>query len=183
MATTQHKNITDPDIHEAKGVAAAAAGKVYISDGAGSGAWRYIPHSYCYYTNIGTGTTYTTPASYTLVNPTTTVGSSSPKDFTHNNAGRLTYTGTTTLDVTIEANITGKHSSATVVDAFFAIYKNGSLVTGSERARSFLSGTYDQISILAHVSMATNDYVEVYTKTASGNVVVHAINLLVQGHI
>lgn len=35
----QHVAIADPDIHEPKGVAAATANKVYISDGAGSGAW------------------------------------------------------------------------------------------------------------------------------------------------
>ena len=35
----EHSTITDPDIHEPKGVAAAAAGTVYIADGAGSGAW------------------------------------------------------------------------------------------------------------------------------------------------
>jgi len=39
--TIQHKLITDPDIHEPKGVAAATVGKVYLSDGAGSGAWTY----------------------------------------------------------------------------------------------------------------------------------------------
>lgn len=37
----EHVNITDPDIHEPKGVAAASIGKVYVSDGAGSGDWSY----------------------------------------------------------------------------------------------------------------------------------------------
>lgn len=35
----EHVNISDPDIHEPKGVAASPAGKVYVSDGLGSGAW------------------------------------------------------------------------------------------------------------------------------------------------
>jgi hypothetical protein len=35
----QHAAIEDPDIHEPKGVAAATAGKVYVSDGAASGDW------------------------------------------------------------------------------------------------------------------------------------------------
>ena len=35
----QHKNITDPELHEPKGVASADADTVYIADGAGSGAW------------------------------------------------------------------------------------------------------------------------------------------------
>lgn len=43
--TIQHAIITDPDIHEPKGVVAAAAGKVYLSDGAGSGSWEFQPGS------------------------------------------------------------------------------------------------------------------------------------------
>ena len=39
--TIQHKLITDPDIHEPKGVASAVTGKVYVSNGTGSGVWTY----------------------------------------------------------------------------------------------------------------------------------------------
>lgn len=35
----EHVNITDPNLHEPKGVSSAAAGKVYVADGLGSGAW------------------------------------------------------------------------------------------------------------------------------------------------
>lgn len=37
--TVEHVNITDPYVHEPKGVVAANSGEVYIADGAGSGAW------------------------------------------------------------------------------------------------------------------------------------------------
>jgi len=37
MATVQHSALTDPNIHEPKGVSTAAAGKVYVANGAGSG--------------------------------------------------------------------------------------------------------------------------------------------------
>ena len=39
--TIQHNLITDPNIHEPKGVASAASGKVYKADGTGSGTWVY----------------------------------------------------------------------------------------------------------------------------------------------
>jgi hypothetical protein len=39
---TEHKLITDPNIHEPKGVASAGAGQVYIADGAGGGAWTAL---------------------------------------------------------------------------------------------------------------------------------------------
>ncbi len=35
----EHKDITDPNIHEPKGVAAAAAKTAYIATGSGSGTW------------------------------------------------------------------------------------------------------------------------------------------------
>ena len=39
MANVEHDAITDPKIHEPKGVAAAGAGEVYTADGAASGSW------------------------------------------------------------------------------------------------------------------------------------------------
>lgn len=46
MADVEHSAITDPDIHEPKGVAAATAGKVYVADGAGSGDWVALQDIY-----------------------------------------------------------------------------------------------------------------------------------------
>lgn len=37
--TIEHSVITDPNIHEPKGVSTAVSGQVYIADGVGSGAW------------------------------------------------------------------------------------------------------------------------------------------------
>jgi len=39
MANVNHSSLTDPYLHEPKGVAAAASGEVYVSNGSGSGAW------------------------------------------------------------------------------------------------------------------------------------------------
>jgi len=39
MASIQHASLTDPNIHEPKGIAAASAGQTYVADGSGSGAW------------------------------------------------------------------------------------------------------------------------------------------------
>lgn len=39
MANQTHSTITDPDIHEPKGISSASGGRVYRADGAGSGAW------------------------------------------------------------------------------------------------------------------------------------------------
>lgn len=41
--TIQHSSITDPNIHEPKGVNTAAANTAYLADGAGSGTWGKVP--------------------------------------------------------------------------------------------------------------------------------------------
>lgn len=40
--TIEHSTITDPDLHEPKGVAAATANKIYVSNGSGSGSWAKL---------------------------------------------------------------------------------------------------------------------------------------------
>ena len=40
-----HSALTGTELHEPKGVAAAAAGKVYLSDGLGSGSWVVPPYT------------------------------------------------------------------------------------------------------------------------------------------
>ena len=39
MANVQHSTLTDPNLHEPKGIAAASADQVYRSNGSGSGTW------------------------------------------------------------------------------------------------------------------------------------------------
>tara|TARA_R100001460_G_scaffold4206_2_gene12129 strand:+ start:6864 stop:7334 length:471 start_codon:yes stop_codon:yes gene_type:complete len=39
MANVNHSTLTDPYLHEPKGVAAASSGDVYVANGSGSGAW------------------------------------------------------------------------------------------------------------------------------------------------
>ena len=39
MANVEHSAITDPHIHEPKGVAAATSGQIYVANGSGSGTW------------------------------------------------------------------------------------------------------------------------------------------------
>ena len=71
--TIQHNLITDPDIHEPKGVAAATIGKVYVSDGAGSGSWQYPPgkaHGEIYIDAGATSQTLSAASAYAKLNPT-----------------------------------------------------------------------------------------------------------------
>lgn len=178
----EHDAISDAELHEPKGVASASVGQIYIADGAASGDWRYIPHAACYYDDIGTGTTITAPTAYTLIGPATT-GDSLPRDFTHNSLCRLTYTGTTSIDCNVDAVISFKHSTGSGQDCYFQIHKNGAVVAGAQQVATADSANYQNIVILAHVDLVTSDYIEVFCKTASGNIVIHSITLKAGGHI
>lgn len=39
MANVQHSSLTDPNLHEPKGISTAAASQLYLSNGSGSGTW------------------------------------------------------------------------------------------------------------------------------------------------
>lgn len=41
----EHKDITEPNIHEPKGASTANSGQVYTADGLGSGNWKYTSNS------------------------------------------------------------------------------------------------------------------------------------------
>ena len=39
MANVQHSSLTDPNLHEPKGISSASANQLYLSNGSGSGTW------------------------------------------------------------------------------------------------------------------------------------------------
>lgn len=43
MANVEHSTLTGADLHEPKGIAAAIADRVYVSNGSGSGSWTTVP--------------------------------------------------------------------------------------------------------------------------------------------
>lgn len=40
--SVEHKDITDPNLHEPKGVSTAAANRLYVANGTGSGSWKKV---------------------------------------------------------------------------------------------------------------------------------------------
>jgi hypothetical protein len=62
MANVEHSTLTGAELHEPKGVAGALANKIYISDGAASGTWTYMPHGWAYYVDAAAAQTFTTTA-------------------------------------------------------------------------------------------------------------------------
>ena len=51
----EHRLITDPHLHEPKGISTAPEGYVYVADGSGTGAWTPWPYGKAYYQHSLTG--------------------------------------------------------------------------------------------------------------------------------
>lgn len=174
-----HSSLTGSDLHEPKGAAAANAGDIYIADGVGSGSWKPItPHGSWAYDAVGTGTTFTTPTSYTLIN---VVGVTTHlKDFTNNALGRLTYTGAPSKHITLTFSCTLKHSVGAGQDILFRVYKNG-VATSNIYAMSADSVNYHNMNMVHDEVAVTNDYFEVFVEASGGNVVVHQARMTAVG--
>lgn len=177
MANVNHSSLTDPYLHEPKGVASALSGAVYIANGSGSGVWRQAhAHADVYLTFDSATPAYTHSAttSFTVINPTLTT--SSTDDFTVTNTpnARLTYTGTQSLTSNIHISISTSQATGTNKDVQWKIYKNGSALAGAHVIRTISSGTWGSVSLLGNSTLATNDYLEIYSSIDSASTVNYA---------
>jgi hypothetical protein len=208
MATVQHSAITDPNIHEPKGITSATINEIYVSDGAGSGTWQKLsppqlanittngqagdtitvdgsgnfvltgtPHGQIHFYDLASPYTLTYPSSFTKLAPTTTA-SGIPSNFTESTTGRLTYTGTDTVPVTISYSVSLDQTSGASRDVVVAIYVNGSVSNGYSVITT-TSGEKHSMSGVHTVSMTTDDYIELYilNNGASGNIRLYAMQL------
>lgn len=204
--TIQHSLIADADLHEPKGIASAVSGKVYVSNGSGSGTWQKLSppqlsglttngtagdtlsvdgsgnfvlssaaHGQVDFYNVGTPYSLAYPSTFTKVAPTTTANGNA-NQFTEATTARLTYTGTDTAPFLITYSASVDQSTGSNKDISFAIAKNGTVV-GGYSLTSTQSGQKHILTGSFTVSLATNNYVEIFALNsgASGAVNVYAL--------
>ena len=209
MANIQHSAIPDGQRHEPKGISTATNKQVYIANGSASGAWSKLgpislsgvttngtsgqfvavdgagnfvlasaPSGSIYFYNIGTPYTLTYPSVFTKAEPTT-IAAGSGTLITEGTNARLTYTGVLPVNLDVVFTVSLDQVVGSNRDIEVAIYKNGSLVNGSNAIASTTSGQKHTISCHADVSVATNDYIEVFIKNlgASGDVRIYTYSL------
>jgi hypothetical protein len=213
--TIQHRNIPNADLHEPKGVSLATSNTVYVANGSGSGTWvktptqalagigtngtvgqlvtvngsgafvlASAPHGHIYFFDSTTPAVVTTPLSPTKVDAVTT-GSGISTDISEGTTSRLTYTGTLTTDLCISYTLALDQTTGANREVTSALYKNGSLLAGSQTLTTVQNGSIHSLSSTINNSAATNDYYEVYVTLSggSGNVRVYAlqINVILAG--
>ncbi len=197
-------------MHEPKGVDSATTKKVYVANGAGSGSWVKLgpqslsnlttngtagqfvvvdgagnfelataAHGSIYFYNIASPYTLTYPSVFTKIAATTTARGSA-LNITEGTNARLTYTDTTTAKLDVVFNVSLDQTSGSSRDIELALYKNGTLVNGSNVVVTTNNNVKHSLSCHADVTLANTEYVEVWAKNlgASGDVRVYTMSIL-----
>lgn len=183
MAVVQHKNITNADLHEAKGASAATVGQVLVAKGDGTATFQNIsPRGASYFVDLAVPYTLAWPDVYTKLGPVTT-STGANVEYTVSTSGRLTYTGTRTLLTRIQCNLSLAQASGANRELELALYKNGSLLVGSTIVVTTVTALKEQLTLLAEINLATNDYVEVFITNngADGDILLYSYYLTALG--
>ncbi len=185
MANVNHSNLTDPYIHEPKGISSAAQGSIYLSTGTGTGAWTksnvhingYIPFDAttpAYQHSVTTGFTALNPTfSTTLADGFT--GSTSPY-------ASVTYTGTDDVVANCNFVFNFKQASGTSQDLEVIFYQNGAPMNGGHIIVTAASGEWRSATLGDMTSLSTNDTISIWVKGSSAFTLdVASASLVVQG--
>jgi hypothetical protein len=166
MANIQHSVLTDPQIHEPKGVSTAASGKVYRANGSGSGAWVFPSgHSYgeLYIDNGITSQTLSAASAKAKLNPAT--------EWTANGSANVTLSaanGEITVTEPGEYQLNFWVSFNTAAIAAGAKYYFHYAVNGTASARRVVVAKYTNgtdlltCSVTGFASLADNDVVSIH---------------------
>ncbi len=139
-----------------------------------------LPNGEMYISANASATTLSQTPTYTRI--TSTYNSGILNDFTLTNgsggsAGALRYDGATTRTFKVTAGVSAGASAADTI--LFRIAKNGTTEAKSE-TRRYMSASNDEGStiVTCHVSLATNDYVEIFASRvgATANITVDYMN-------
>ena len=162
-----HKFITDPDIHEPKGVITAPAGTLYRADGSGSGQWLFP------FAGVGVRTAFdfaspqtraltTTPV---VLDLTTSTDSADRFSVLTSPNLRMRYNGTQDGLFNVNLAMSVKQSSGGSRDIEHYIYKNGVAVFGGRVVSTYPDTAYVNVNVVCDVPLSTNDYLEVWART------------------
>lgn len=171
-------------VQEPKDIGGASLGEVYFADGAGSGTWQAIekpPVGYLNYTDP-VGTTLVSPSSFTVISVNATTHGTQ-RDFTNNNAGRLTYTGTPTVSMKLTGLLSFESSASNAITSV-QIFINGVPAFPAQfvaEVSTSGSGALSTLTLFGYADLNTGDYVEMYVQTSAGNCQVLNFGLMAEG--
>jgi len=182
----EHVDIPEGEIHEPKGVSLQDAGRVYISDGAGSGTWTDWPTGWAYYQDNGAAQVFNTTASKLSIDGAGSLTDETKLPLIIRGTGSLWNTTTDkitpietgdTYDLRFDFPVTAESASPTQLTVEFDIGLGGSpsivilerfLATGKTTPYTLSFG----FPLLALTDTTTNNGIQVFCKTDTGTVTI-----------
>lgn len=167
MANISHSTLTDPYLHEPKGVATSTVGEVYVADGAGSGVWKPADSHIDGYLAFNAATptySHSTTTSNTVLNPTFVIGSAKNFSGVTTPNARLVYsaTGATGVYGALVFSASIRQASGSSKDLQFSLYKSGVEIPGTRTISSISTGVWRTVTLNAITTLSPSDYLEVF---------------------
>lgn len=184
MANVNHSTLTDPYLHEPKGIASAGAGNVYVSDGAGSGTWTK-DHShingYLAFDATTPAYTHSVLAGFTPLNPTFNMTNADGFSGLSSPNARLQYDDSNNSTAFLTFSFNYKNSSGADRDLEIAFYKNGT-ITNAHQIVTAVRNQWRSSTLSETLSLSTNDYIEIFVKgDSSFTLEVACASLIIHG--
>jgi hypothetical protein len=176
MANINHNTLSDPYIHESKGVSTALAGQIYVANGSGSGNWVENSRIVNGYLTFSTGSPYSIAATTTdaVINPTFTIGTNNGFTGLSSPNARIRYDAAESIAAIIDIRFSLSQASGSAKDIQLSVYKNSVELSGTRNIISTTNAQYHLSSLLGVTQLNTNDYIEVFVKSSANATVLFA---------
>jgi hypothetical protein len=158
-----HASLTDPELHEPKGIASANDGDVYIADGAGSGEWKQGHFYFGGFIGFNASSPYSLSVGTTdtIINPTFTVADNFGFTGVTTPNARIVYDGNGPIHVGVDFIASIKQSSGGSKDIQLVLLKNGVALAGSRQITTAPNGVWQKLSIHFNDLIDEDDFFEV----------------------
>ena len=167
MVNVNHSTLTDPYLHEPKGVSTASNGSIYVANGSGAGAWVHAHHYIGAYVDFDAATPayqHSTTTTLSPLDPTFVIAENSGFTGISTPNARLQYTDVESIVVTTNFTMTIKNNSGSNKDVEFVLYKNGVIIGGAHNIQTVISGEWSNCTVVGQTTLDQNDYIEIWVK-------------------
>lgn len=122
-------------------------------------------------TFVDTSTAAVVAGTFTAVNE---------ENFLATTGGRLTYLGSTTRVFPVTANVSGHPTSGNNKLMYLYVAKNGSVIATSKTEADFSNAVEKQFCTITFVSLAQNDYLEIYIRNTTDTTSFTAVDAILR---
>lgn len=168
MANVNHSTLTDPYLHEPKGVATASAGSLYYADGSGSGAWNHAHHYVGGYVDFDSASpeSQAITTTFSALGPTFALAENSGFTALSSPNARIRYDEPEAMIATLSFSTSIRHAAGGSRDVELALYQNGTIINGAHVIQTTGNSDWNNVTLVGQVELAQNDYIEVFAKAS-----------------